>query len=143
MKKPLAQLLCALCVCSLCFLAGCSGGSKPIALTLNFSGTQAIDKGQSLAITVTGAGSKGVMWSLASAGTLSNATTTSVTYNAPAGPLTAPVTDHLTATSLDDSTKTVMLAITNNPSPSITTTQAQLTSAPATVGNAYTFTFAA
>jgi len=135
------------CLAAISFFAflfnGCSGGSKPIALTLNFSGAQAIDGGQSLAITVTGAGSKGVMWSLASAGTLSNVTTTSVTYNAPAGPLTAPVTDHLTATSLDDSTKTVVLAITNNPSPSITTTQAQLTGAPATVGNPYTFTFAA
>src|SRR5713226_4571419 len=142
MKKPLAQLLCALCVCSLCFLAGCAGGSKPIALTLNFSGTQAIDNGQTLNITVTGAGSKGVMWSLASFGTLTNVTTTAVTYNAPAA-VTAPEMDHLTATSLDDSTKTAVLTITDNPVPSISTTQAQLTSSPATAGNPFTFTFTA
>jgi large repetitive protein len=103
-------------------LSGCNNGSKPITLALNFSGTQSIDNGQSVAITVTGAGPKGVMWSLASAGTLTNATTTSVTYKAPAGPLTAAVTDHLTATSLDDSTKSVVLTINITPSPSITTT---------------------
>jgi hypothetical protein len=135
------KLCLSLALVLVCALSGCSGGSKPISLALNFTGTQQIDNGQSLNITVTGAGSKGVMWSLASFGTLSNATTTSVTYNAPAGPLTAAVTDHLTATSLDDSTKTAVLTINDNPLPSISTTQAQLTSAPATVGTAYTFTF--
>jgi hypothetical protein len=113
------------CLVVLSFFAllfnGCSGGSKPIVLTLNFTGTAAIDNGQSVNIMVTGAGSKGVMWSLASAGTLSNQTTTSVTYNAPAS-VTAPVTDHLTATSLNDSTKTVTLAINVTPPPAITTT---------------------
>jgi putative Ig domain-containing protein len=118
-KTTLSFFLCALCV--LCVFAGCSGGSKPIALVLNFTGTAPIDNGQSVNITVTGAGSKGVMWSLASFGTLSNQTTTSVTYNAPAS-VTAPVTDHLTATSLNDSTKTVTLVINVTPPPAITTT---------------------
>jgi hypothetical protein len=58
----------------------------------------------------------GVTWSLASAGTLSNVTTTSVTYNAPAGPLTATVTDHLTATSVADKTKSATVAIIITPS---------------------------
>ncbi|OLC91221.1 MAG: hypothetical protein AUH86_21110 [Acidobacteria bacterium 13_1_40CM_4_58_4] len=117
---------------------GCSGGSKPITLTLNFTGTAAIDAGQSLNVTVTGAGSKGVMWSLASAGTLSNVTTTSVTYNAPAS-VTAAVTDHLTATSLNDSTKTVILAINVTPPPAITTTSLPN----GIVGTAYNQTVAA
>src|SRR5713226_6066949 len=117
---------------------GCSGGSKPIALVLNFTGTAAIDNGQSVNITVTGAGSKGVMWSLASFGTLSNQTTTSVTYNAPAS-VTAPVTDHLTATSLNDSTKTVILAINVTPPPAITTTSLPN----GIVGTAYNQTVAA
>ena len=135
MRKIVSLFLCALC--ALCVFAGCGGGSKPINLTLNFSGTQAIDNGQSLNITVMGAGSKGVMWSLASAGTLTNMTTTSVTYNAQASG--ASVTDHLTATSLDDSTKTATLAIMDNPPPSITTT-----SLPAgTEGTAYSQTVAA
>src|SRR5712692_11165218 len=142
MKKSLAQLMYALCVCSLCFVAGCGGG-KAIALTFPSGTMQAVDNGQSLAITVKGAGPKGVMWTLASFGMLSNITTTSVTYVAPTGPPATPVMDHLTATSLDDSTKHAMLTITVNAVPSISTTQAQLTSSPATVGNAYTFTFAA
>ncbi len=142
MKKSLAQLMYALCVCSLCFVAGCGGG-KAIALTFPSGTMQAVDNGQSLAITVKGAGPKGVMWTLASFGMLSNITTTSVTYVAPTGPPATPVMDHLTATSLDDSTKHAMLTITVNPVPIISTTQAQLTSSPATAANAYTFTFAA
>ena len=138
MKRTLSLLAWALCACSLSFIVGCNGGSKPIVLALNFTGTTAIDNGQSLNITVSGAGGKGVMWSLASVGTLTNMTTTSVTYNAPTS-VTAPATDHLTATSLDDSTKTIVLAITVNPSPSITTT----TLPAGTEGTAYNQTVAA
>ena len=126
MKRSLSLLMCALCVLTVAFVSGCSGGgSQPIALTLNFSGAQAIDDGQSVNITVTvknDQGAKGVTWSLASAGTLSNVTATSVTYNAPAGPLTAAVTDHLTATSVADKSKSVTVAIMVTPSPAITTT---------------------
>jgi len=134
--------MCALCALVVAFVSGCNGGSQPIALTLNFSGAQAIDDGQSVNITVTvknDQGAKGVTWSLASAGTLSNVTATSVTYNAPAGPLTAAVTDHLTATSVADKSKSVTLAIMVTPSPAISTT----TLAPGVVGTAYNATVAA
>jgi hypothetical protein len=114
-------LLCLACA----FLSSCGGSSAPIAVAFP-AGTQAmLDPGQSQNFTITlthDTKNQGVTWSLASAGTLSNVTTTSVTYNAPAGPLTATVTDHLTATSVADKTKSVTLTITITPAPTITTT---------------------
>ncbi len=60
--------------------SGCNGGGSAVAPTLNFSGPQSIDAGQSLNITST----EDVTWSLSGPGSLTNQAMRSVTYNAPA-----------------------------------------------------------
>jgi len=77
-RTALWLLLAFVVVCS-----GCSSGSQPILLTFPSGSTQALDNGQSVTITVSGAGTQGVTWSLAGPGSLANQTSTSVTYNAP------------------------------------------------------------
>jgi len=139
MKKSLAQLMYALCVCSLAFVAGC-GSSNNVMLTFP-SASQAIDNGQSITITVTVKDAKnaGVTWTISSGpGTLSNQMPTTVTYTA-----NGAGTAMITATSKTDPKKFAVDTVTVNAVPSISTTQAQLNSSPATAGNAYTFTFAA
>ena len=135
-------------------LSGCSGGSKPIALTFQGGVAQAIDNGQSVIITVNGAGPQGVKWSLTSGpGSLSNQTPTSVTYNAPAAgavakaavsgssmanPLasSADPTATVTATSVANPASSAAVTITLTPPPAIMTT-----SLPAgTEGTAYSQT---
>jgi hypothetical protein len=133
MKK--AYLLLAL-ACA--FLTGCTGGSQPIALTLNFSGTQGIDNSQTVNITVTvmnDKNGKGAMWTLTGPGALANQTTSSVTYNAPAS---GTGTATLTATSVADATKSVSLMLAVAASPAITTTAL----ANGIVGTAYNQTVA-
>ena len=97
----------------------------PISITLTPSTAQTLEQTQTLNVTAAVAGdsaTKGVTWSLNSgaAGTLSNQTATSVTYNAPATVTTAssPV---LTATSVSDNTKTSTLTLNLVPPPSVTT----------------------
>src|SRR5260370_2130812 len=78
-RTALWSLLILVVVCS-----GCSSsGSQPILLTFPSGSTQALDNGQSVTITVSGAGTQGVTWSLAGPGSLANQTSTSLTYNAP------------------------------------------------------------
>jgi hypothetical protein len=141
MKRTLPLLMCALCVCTLGLVGGCGGGSAPIVVAFPAGTAPMLDAGQSQNFTIMlthDTKNLGVTWSLASAGTLSNATPTSVTYNAPAGPLTASVTDHLTATSVADKTKSVTVAIVITASLAIGTT-----SLPAGVeGTAYNQTVA-
>jgi hypothetical protein len=142
MKRTLPLLAWALCACSLSFIVGCGGGSNPIVVAFPAGTAPMLDAGQSQNFTIMVAHDKnnqGVTWTLGSAGTLSNITTTSVTYNAPAGPLTASVTDHLTATSVADKSKSVTVAITITASPVISTT----TLAGGVVGTAYNATVAA
>ncbi|HEY6266405.1 MAG TPA: Ig domain-containing protein, partial [Candidatus Acidoferrum sp.] len=75
----------SLCLILVVVLAGCSGGgAQPASLTFPSGSTEAIDNGQSVTITVSGAGTQGVTWSLTGPGSLSNQTPTSVIYNAPA-----------------------------------------------------------
>ena len=139
----------------LIFIAGCSSGSHPVNLTFPSGATQALDNGQSLSITVDGAGSKGVMWSLSGPGTLSNQTLTSVTYNAPpigaavagrvarpgsairsAASTTGDPTATVTATSIASTATAASVTITLSDPPVITTT-----SLPAgTEGTAYSQT---
>jgi hypothetical protein len=142
MKRILPLLMWALCACALGFVGGCGGGSAPIVVAFPAGTAPMLDAGQSQTFTIMlthDTKNLGVTWSLASAGTLSNVTTTSVTYNAPAGPLTASVTDHLTATSVADKTKSVTVAIVITASPAISTTML----AGGVVGTAYNATVAA
>jgi len=84
------------------------GAISPGTITLNGAGTQAF------AVTVSNDGSSsGVTWSIgAGVGTLTNVTTTSATYNAPAVIAgNVPVTVSLVATSIKDPTKSSAAAI--------------------------------
>jgi hypothetical protein len=147
----------SLCLILVVAIAGCASGSPPIALTFPSGSAQAIDNGQSVNITVNGAGTKGVTWSLSGPGTLSNQTLTSVTYNATAtgavlpAKATAPAsathsastsaadpTATVTATSVADTSKSAAVTISITPPPAIPTT-----SLPAgTEGTAYNQTVA-
>src|SRR6267154_573548 len=131
MKKALLYSLFVLV-----FISGCGANSAPapIAVTLSTGATQALDQGQSVAITATVANdstAKGVTWSLASGGqgTIASPTTTAVTYNAGSASGTAVIT----ATSVTDTTKISTLTITVTAPPAITTT----TLPPGTEGTAY------
>src|SRR6267378_1158609 len=123
MKKALLYSLFVLV-----FISGCGANSAPapIAVTLSTGATQALDQGQSVAITATVANdstAKGVTWSLASGGqgTIASPTTTAVTYNAGSASGTAVIT----ATSVTDTTKTITVTITVTAPPAITTTTLQ------------------
>src|SRR6266404_6195187 len=129
MKKALLYSLFVLA-----FISGCGANSAPIAVTLSTGATQALDQGQSVAITATVANdsaAKGVTWSLASGGqgAIASPTTTAVTYNAGSASGTAVIT----ATSVTDTTKISTLTITVTAPPAITTT----TLPPGTEGTAY------
>ncbi|MGB2622865.1 MAG: VCBS repeat-containing protein [Candidatus Acidiferrum sp.] len=101
---------------------GCSSSSPPISVSLSPSFPQAIDQGQTLAITATvtnGPANMGVSWSLTGPGSLSNATAISVTYNAPTTNFTSPQQAIVTATPEADQMKTSTVQITVNPYPQI------------------------
>jgi putative Ig domain-containing protein len=147
----------SLCLILVVVISGCAGGSQPVALTFPSGSAQAIDNGQSVNITVNGAGPKGVTWSLTGPGTLSNQTSTSVTYNATATGAVLPAkaavpgsairstsvsaadpTAMVTATSVADPSKSSTVTISITPPPAISTT-----SLPAgTEGTAYNQTVA-
>ena len=100
---------------------GCSS-SPPVSLSLSPSSPQAIDQGQTVAITATvmnDTSSKGVSWSLTGPGSLNNATGLSVTYSALTTNLTSAQQAAVTATSIADKTKSVAVQITVNPNPQI------------------------
>ncbi len=97
-------------------LAGCGGGSGPpppppiITVTISVANnTSVLEAGSSVGITAVAAGDtsgKGVTWSFSPmTGTLTNTTSSSVTYNAPATPPAADVSVTITATSVADPTK--------------------------------------
>jgi len=131
-------------------LTGCGGsGTPPVsAITISGPASDTIDPSNSASFTATvtgGPAMAGVSWSLAgctasSCGTLSNSTTTGVTYTAPATVATA-FTVSLTATSvaLSTITQTVKLNVPINPA--ITTPAGALPGA--TFGAAYTTSLAA
>src|SRR5882762_699465 len=129
MKKALLYSLFVLV-----FISGCGANSAPIAVTLSTGATQALDQGQSVAITATVSNDSsdlGVTWSLASGGqgAIASQTTTAVTYNAGSASGTAVIT----ATSVTDITKTFAVTITVTAPPAITTT----TLPPGVEGTAY------
>ena len=99
-------------VFGLVFLVGCGGGGTPrgVAVTVGLSPDlpQFIHAGDSVSITATTAGdpnNHGVTWSLSGLGELSNQTSTSATYNAPAN-LTSNTVVTVTATAVADTSAT-------------------------------------
>jgi hypothetical protein len=130
-----AGLLSGFIVFALLILSGCgSSAAPPIAVGLAPSGTQSVDQAQTVPITATVAHdpkTAGVTWAVSGGGTLTNTTTSSATYDAPASVTTA-FTATVTATSVSDATKIATLQIKVAPLPAITTTT--LT---ATAGSAY------
>ncbi len=96
----------------------CSTPSPPISVSLFTSSPKAIDQGQTVGITASVSNdpsSKGVSWSLAGPGSLTNETEISVTYNSPTTNLTSAQQATVTATSEADLTKSASLQITVNP----------------------------
>src|SRR5579859_6858111 len=119
---------------------GCGGSAPhPISVAIAQGASVAMDNGQTknLAVTVANdAKAGGVTWTLTSGpGTLSGATSSAVTYNAPASGAAA--TAVVTATSVSDTTKTAAITIHISPVPTIALTSALATG---TNGSAFTFT---
>jgi len=115
-------ILAGILVCTLS-LPGC-GGSSTITITLSPTTAPALNSGQTQSITATVANdskNEGVTWSLSGPGTLSNQTTTSVTYAAPSNIVTASSAT-VTATSVANTTITATLSITLNAVLGIVTT---------------------
>jgi hypothetical protein len=121
-------------------MAGCGGGSSaPISVAVT-SAAATVDPADATTLTATVSNDKnsaGVTWSVSGGGTLSNTTTTSATYTAPANS-TAALTITITATSVADTTKSGTTTLTVPVAPSITTT----TLAAGAVGTAYSATLA-
>src|SRR5215471_3033202 len=103
------------------FSSGCSNSSSPPSpsLGLSPSAPQAIDVGQTIAITATNAPNQGVLWALNGPGALSNATGLSVTYTAPASGLGSAQQATVTATSQANMSQKASLQITVSLSPQI------------------------
>ena len=119
-------------------LVGCGNSSStPIAVTVS-STRNAIDQAQTAVVTAMVASdpkSGGVQWMVSGAGSLTNTSTTSATYKAPAS-VTSAFTATVTATSISDASKSASVQIAVNPLPGITTT----TLAAATAGSTYSGT---
>jgi large repetitive protein len=125
-------------------VAGCAGGTAPIAITLSPSGAQNAVAGQTVNVTATVAAdpkAAGVTWTLSGPGALSGQTPTSITYTAPS-PISANATATITATSVSDGTKTATLtinlqavSIALTPSAAQTDEQGQSTNVAAAVSN--------
>lgn len=136
----LRRVSCILSVSLGLVLSGCGGSAAPV-VTISPSASQAIDQGQTLALTAAVANdtnSDGVSWSVSGGGTLTGGTTTSVTYNAPST-VSSATTVTVTATSVAQSTVTATHTITVNPAPAVTTS----TLPAGTVGVAYSTTLTA
>ena len=138
------SLLVVALVGTLGFLGGCGGGTPAgvaITISLSPSGSATVTAGQTLNIVATVSDNKGVNWTLSGVGSLSNQTTTSVTYNAPATVTNTSVAT-VTATSLSSSTVSTSLQITVQgitvslkPNAPQTIDQGQILSITATVSN--------
>ena len=133
----------------LLFLCACGGGGSKsiitppvISVALTPSVSTNIDQGQTLSLTATVSNdsvSKGVTWTISgtgctgnACGTLTNSTTSGVTYNAPAS-VSTNMTVAVQATSVADTSKSKSTTLVISPEPSITTT----TLASGAVGTAY------
>lgn len=123
--KKCALLCVGILASSVFFLSGC-GSSSP-SITVNITGgTAVVDGNDTVTLTATvsnDSNSQGVTWSVSGGGTLSNQTTTSVVYTAPAIPGSA-LTVTVTATSVADTAKSGTFTITIPAQLTITTTSA-------------------
>jgi hypothetical protein len=137
--RTLPWVAVAVLICAL-VLSGC-GASNGVSVSLTPSSAKAIDQGQTVNITATvtnDSKSQGVTWTLSGAGSLSNTSSTSVTYDAPANvPAGTTASATVTATSVTDTTKTAQVTIVVAAPPSISTTGSL---AAATEGSSYSAT---
>lgn len=104
------------------FSGGCGSSPPPISVSVSPSSQQAIDQTQTVGITAAvsnDSSGQGVSWSLTGPGSLTNATTSSVTYNSPTTSLTTTQLATVTATSIKDTTKKASVPINVNPYPQI------------------------
>jgi hypothetical protein len=122
-------------------LSGCGGSSKPVsvAVTAAAATVDGTDMTTLTAVVSNDKNSGGVTWTVSGGGAISGATTSSVTYTAPAA-TTSAQTATVTATSVADTSKTGSLTITVPAAPAITSTSANLAGS---VGAAYSVTLAA
>jgi hypothetical protein len=127
-------VLSGLAIIATFWLAGCGGSSKSPSVTVTATATT-VDATNTVTLTATVANDKstgttpdGVTWSVSGGGALSNTSTTSATYTAPAATNTAQ-TITITATSVADTTKTGTITLTVPAKLTVTTTAAQLAGA--------------
>ncbi len=124
-SSPVARVAALLCVAAVAVfaVAGCGGGGSTITLEVSPTAAQTLDQGQSVnfyAVLGNDTANAGVTWQPLTGtgcagtgcGTLSNVTTTSVTYTAPAG-LSTSLTVSLEAIAVDNhsATKTVTITV--------------------------------
>lgn len=170
MVKPVRILLVSLCLLLVMIFPACSSSKSPstnqsaVTFTMPKNSGVGMDQGQTVNVQVTVSpdpGSKGVMWKLQNAsdnnkpaGTLTNVTSTSATYNAPPN-VSAQTQVNVIATSVGDSTQSASLSVVIEPPPSISAVvPTPLTSCPnagsvivpgvgavANVGTSYVSTF--
>jgi|SRR5690348_3387732 len=124
MKHRISCLLFSVGLSAVLMLCGCGSGSSapPIFVSLSPSLAQTIDQGETVNITATVANDssgKGVTWSLNGPGSLSNQTSTTVTYNGIS--VTSGQTAMIVGSSVVDATKSASLTVSVNPLPQITT----------------------
>jgi hypothetical protein len=108
-------------------LSGCGGSSSPVSVAVTASAAT-VDATDAVTLTATVTNDRtpgGVTWSVSGGGTLSNTTTTSATYTAPAATSSAQ-TVTVTATSVADTTKIGTTTITVPASLAVTTTSINL-----------------
>ncbi len=120
-------------------LTGCGGSSAPLSVSVT-AASATVDATDSVKLTATVANDKnaaGVTWSVSGGGTLSNQTSSSATYTAPAASSSS-LAVTVTATSVADASKTSPISITVPAAPSVTTSSL----AAATVGTSYSATLA-
>lgn len=103
-------------------LSGCGGSSKPISVAVTASATT-VDGTDTVTLTATVTNDKspgGVSWTVTGGGTLSNTTTSSATYTAPAATSSAQSAT-ITATSIANTAQTATATISVPATPAITT----------------------
>jgi hypothetical protein len=116
-------------------LSGCGGSSSPVSVAVTASAAT-VDATDAVTLTATVTNDRtpgGVTWSVSGGGTLSNTTTTSATYTAPAATSSAQ-TVTVTATSVADTTQIGTTTITVPAALAVTTTSSNLVGM---VGTAY------
>jgi hypothetical protein len=125
-------------------LSSCTSSTRKPSVTLSPSAAQAIDQGQQKNFTAAVANDStnaGATWTCSGAActALTNVSTTSATFSASGTTGTAMIT----ATSVKQTTASSNVTVTVTAVPAISTTQAQVTAAPATAGVAYNLALAA